>query len=145
MWAPCCTRGFLNITCLPCSRNKPNQMPRSSPCKPKSLAVPASPNRTNVVSHGHTGLASDASTLTVWSLRESPWCKGRPRDRPHHVWRVCHLDASTHRPLSSSFLGLPYRILNMNHKQELLRGLWVVPAPTGLRSGLLNDSSQPLD
>ena len=32
---------------------------------------------------------------------------------------------ATHRPLSSSFLGLPYRILNMNHKKELLRGLWV--------------------
>ena len=31
----------------------------------------------------------------------------------------------THRPLSSSFLGLPYRILDMNHKKELLRGLWV--------------------
>ena len=31
----------------------------------------------------------------------------------------------THRPLSSSFLGLPYRILNINHKEELLRGLWV--------------------
>ena len=30
-----------------------------------------------------------------------------------------------HRPLSSSFLGLPYRILNINHKKELLRGLWV--------------------
>ena len=26
--------------------------------------------------------------------------------------------------LSSSFLGLPYRILNMNHKKEILRGLW---------------------
>ena len=23
------------------------------------------------------------------------------------------------------FLGLPYRILNLNHKKELLRGLWV--------------------
>ena len=32
----------------------------------------------------------------------------------------------THRPLSSSFLGLPSRILNINHKEELLRGLWVV-------------------
>ena len=30
-----------------------------------------------------------------------------------------------HRPLSSSFWGLPQRILNMNHKKELLRGLWV--------------------
>ena len=31
----------------------------------------------------------------------------------------------THRPLSNSLLGLPYRILNINHKKELLRGLWV--------------------
>ena len=31
----------------------------------------------------------------------------------------------THRLLSSSFLGLPYRILNTNHKKELLRSLWV--------------------
>ena len=35
----------------------------------------------------------------------------------------------THRPLSSSFWGLPYRILNINHKNELLRGLWVNPKP----------------
>ena len=33
---------------------------------------------------------------------------------------------STHRLLSSSLLGLPYyRILNMNHRKELLRSLWV--------------------
>ena len=32
---------------------------------------------------------------------------------------------TTHRLLSSSFLGLPYKILNMNHKKELLRSLWV--------------------
>ena len=31
-----------------------------------------------------------------------------------------------HRPQSSSFLGLPYRIPNMNPKKELLGGLWVV-------------------
>ena len=33
---------------------------------------------------------------------------------------------ATHRPLGSSFLGLPYnyRILSINHKKELLRGLW---------------------
>ena len=30
-----------------------------------------------------------------------------------------------HRLLSSSFLGVPYRILNMNHKIELPRSLWV--------------------
>ena len=32
----------------------------------------------------------------------------------------------THRPLSNSFWGLPDRIRNINHKKELLRGLWVV-------------------
>ena len=31
----------------------------------------------------------------------------------------------THRPLNSSFWGLPYRILNINRIKELLRGLWV--------------------
>ena len=31
----------------------------------------------------------------------------------------------THRPLSSSCLGLPYRVRNINHKKELLRGLWI--------------------
>ena len=30
-----------------------------------------------------------------------------------------------YRPLNSSFLGLPYRILNRDHKKELLRGLRV--------------------
>ena len=36
-----------------------------------------------------------------------------------------HADMHTHRPQSSSFLGLPYRIVNMNPKKELLWGLWV--------------------
>ena len=36
-----------------------------------------------------------------------------------------HHGVTTHRPLSSSFLVLPYRILYINHKKELLRGLWV--------------------
>ena len=31
----------------------------------------------------------------------------------------------THRLLSSSILGLPHRILNINHGKELLRNLWV--------------------
>ena len=30
----------------------------------------------------------------------------------------------THRLLRSSFLELPYRIQNMNHKKELIRGLY---------------------
>ena len=40
-----------------------------------------------------------------------------------------------HRLLSSSFLGLPCRILNMNHKKELLRGLWVGLGVLGVGSG----------
>ena len=32
----------------------------------------------------------------------------------------------THRPHRSSVLGLPYRILFMNPKKELLWGLWLV-------------------
>ena len=35
---------------------------------------------------------------------------------------VVQLFVLTHRPLSSSFLGLPYRILNINHKKELFGG-----------------------
>ena len=40
----------------------------------------------------------------------------------------------THRPLSTSFLGLPYRVLNnISHKEELLRGLWVLSLSLGYR------------
>ena len=31
----------------------------------------------------------------------------------------------THRLLNGSLLGLPYRILNIHHKKELLRSLWI--------------------
>ena len=41
------------------------------------------------------------------------------------IWAFCRVLESIHRPLSSSFLALSYRILNINHKKELLRGLWV--------------------
>ena len=40
----------------------------------------------------------------------------------------------TQRLLSSSVLGLPYRILSINHKEELLRSLWVNLNP---KQGLL--------
>ena len=39
---------------------------------------------------------------------------------------MSRVSGGTHRPLNSSFLRLPYRSLNINHKKELLRGLWVV-------------------
>ena len=35
----------------------------------------------------------------------------------------------SHRPLSSSFLGLPYRILNINHKKELLGAYGLSSSP----------------
>ena len=53
--------------------------------------------------------------------------------------------STTHRLLSSSFLGLPYRILNMNHKNtELLSSLCVsactaaVKASKSSRNNLLS-------
>ena len=40
-------------------------------------------------------------------------------------WTALKGLGDTLRPQSSSFLGLPYRILNMKPKKELLWGLWV--------------------
>ena len=42
--------------------------------------------------------------------------------RPLRPWKA----SITQRPQSSSFLGLPFGILNMNTPKELLWGLWVV-------------------
>ena len=50
---------------------------------------------------------------------EGPQCSEEGLNR---VWGILQY---THRPQSSSFLGLPYRVLNMNPKKELLWGLWV--------------------
>ena len=47
--------------------------------------------------------------------------QGPLREKALHVL----LRQTTHRPLNSSVLGLPYRIPNINHKKELLRSLWV--------------------
>ena len=49
--------------------------------------------------------------------------------RVHCCSRIWHLsleveDLFTHRLLSSSFWRLPYRILNTNHKRDLLRSIW---------------------
>ena len=60
------------------------------------------------------------------------YCCWDPRPLPTFGFGPCKVRQKgnyngdyTHRLLSSSFLGLPYRILNMNHKKELLRSLWV--------------------
>ena len=64
------------------------------------------------------------------------------------VWDTvcCFRVQVTHRPQSSSFLGLPYRILNMNPKKELLWGLWVIMdlavKASGCRSGLIGLTHQ---
>ena len=47
---------------------------------------------------------------------------------------IDHLTGPTHRLHSSSFLGLPYRILNMNRKKELLWSLWVTVRVWSLES-----------
>ena len=52
------------------------------------------------------------------------WCSDNRFRQGFRVLRIQGLGC-THRPLSSSFLGLPYGILDINHKKELLRGLWV--------------------
>ena len=41
------------------------------------------------------------------------------------TWILGFSEVNAQRLLSSSFMGLPYRILNMSHKKELLRILWV--------------------
>ena len=52
---------------------------------------------------------------------------------------------TTHRLLSSSFLGLPYRILNANHKKELLRSLWVISPPRDMSLKITARSQYQLD
>ena len=54
--------------------------------------------------------------------------KGKPPVGLHACMYVCmyvyvHALNATHRLLSSSFWGLPYRILNIRHKKELLMGI----------------------
>ena len=71
---------------------------------------------------------------------------------PTHLGGLYIRIDSTHRLHCSSFLGLPYRILNISHKKERLWSLWVttkelagrmlVPIPTcilDLRKTLLNN------
>ena len=55
-------------------------------------------------------------------LRGQSGCDDAPQDMSRHAPQACVI---AHRPHSSSFLGLCYRILNMNPAKELLRGLWV--------------------
>ena len=75
-----------------------------------------------------------ASSPTIWGTsalgfpkllqfpRSKPESPGVPKPKPPY----------SHRPLSSSFLELPYRILNINYKRELLRSLWVTVNPQGI-------------
>ena len=52
-------------------------------------------------------------------------CRGGVFIKLVHARLGCH-NGATQRLHSSSFLGLPYRILNMNPKKELLRSLRLV-------------------
>ena len=54
---------------------------------------------------------------------------GRAYATPQTGTAFDNQDLFTHRLLSSFFLGSPDRILFMNHKKELLRGLWAGHRP----------------
>ena len=65
-----------------------------------------------------------ASMTVQASSRFSEGCTDELRRPGSSLAKSCPT-VSTHRLQSSSFLGLPYRILNMDHKKELLWSLWV--------------------
>ena len=54
-----------------------------------------------------------------------PACRTITQVRATSKYNKHDYKTSTHRLHNSSFLGLPYRILNMNHKKELLWSIWV--------------------
>ena len=69
--------------------------------------------------------AQDSMTKALPRSR-SDWLRSRGACRGR---RNCGFGRGyTQRLLSSSFLGLPHRALNMNHKKEVLRSLWVISA-----------------
>ena len=94
----------------------------------------------------HIGTVS-SGTVTLWVV--SPDCVPGLRFRdgvsesvfPTCVSRTVFPDSKdlTHRPQSSSFLGLPYRIRNMNPQKELLWGLWVITVQFTVLVGKLED------
>ena len=79
---------------------------------------------------GHQPLGSESSAPGGDRQEvSSGTCRGgRPADVPGPTYQSL-VSCITHRLLRSSFLGLPYRILNTNHKKELLRSLWVGQGP----------------
>ena len=72
------------------------------------------------------------SVQKIWSSSSVQMMPKTMVQRLDTLW--CFL-TPTHRPLSSSFSGLPYRILTIIHKKELLRGLWVPLRPKSLGHG----------
>ena len=84
------------------------------------------------------------------ALHTGPFCAlglHVPTQRPLSTWtpQVCRIIAfygfwaiilPTFGGLGSSFLGLPYRILNINYEKELLRGLWVYSTYFGAMAGI---------
>ena len=64
-------------------------------------------------SKGFLGLGFRARALALPAFGVGVYGLGKLLGIPHN-----------HRLQSSSFLGLPYRIPNINHKRELLWSLW---------------------
>ena len=67
----------------------------------------------------------DSTSLVSFAGCQQP----HPAFLGERVSRPRARDFSTYRRLSSSCLGLPFRILTINHKKELLRGRWVKKDP----------------
>ena len=109
--------------------------PRSPPeLRPALNPKPSTPNPQPSTRTRLTPSPQNPKTLNPKTLNPKPY---KPLKRGRCLsscWRSSMLAdwgppystrLAPHRPLSSSFLGLPYRILNIIHKKELLRGLWV--------------------
>ena len=80
--------------------------------------------------------------MLLSSLRLVCWCTLLPVLVTSSLDSYGRVLGFTHRLLSSSFWGLPYRILNMNHKKELLRSLWVGLQFTWQDSGFCSFEAQ---
>ena len=75
------------------------------------------------------GLEAHGSTFRVSHAVQA--CSGCNRNGRQGHAGVAAEPGPTYRLLSSSFLEFPYRVLNMNRRKDLLRGLRVNPKRGG--------------
>ena len=118
-----------------CSKVKcPSTAPTLAGCLGSSFSLPAPGlshriglrwKHTSSLRHVESQLASRPPRHWKEPLithRQKPLAE--ENDSSPGLGEASHTYFITHRLLSSSPFCLPYRILNINHKKELLRGLW---------------------